>query len=50
MHWPEELNVPDGQEATHFPLEASWLFAQVKQNVEEPAQVLHVESQATSVR
>ena len=50
MHWPEELNVPDGQEATHFPLDASWLFAHVKQKVEDPTQVPHDESQATEQR
>jgi hypothetical protein len=47
MHLPEELNVFEGHEATHDPLEASWLFAQVRQKVEDPAQVLHEESHAT---
>jgi hypothetical protein len=42
----EELNVLTGQEETHFPLEASWLFVQVKQNVADPAQVPHEESHA----
>ena len=46
MHCPEELNVLEGHDETHEPLDASWLFAQVKQKVEEPAQVPHDESQA----
>ena len=46
MHWPEELNVLEGHDDTHEPLDASWLFAQVKQKVDEPAQVPHDESQA----
>ena len=46
MHWPDELKEFEGQDATHFPFEASWLFAQVKQNVEDPAQELQDESHA----
>lgn len=46
IHWPEELNVLEGHDDTHEPFDASWLFAQVKQKVDEPAQVLHDESQA----
>lgn len=49
IHAPEELNVFDGHEETHFPPEANWLLVQVKQNVEEPAQVLQDESQAVHV-
>ena len=47
IHEPDELNVFDGQDETHLPLEASWLLAHVKQNVEEPAHVLQDESHAT---
>lgn len=36
----------DGHDATHLPPDASWLFAQVKQKVDDPAQVLQEESQA----
>ena len=49
MHCPDELKVFEGQEATHFPPDASWLFAQVRQKVDEPAHVLQDESQATTV-
>lgn len=45
-HCPEELNVFEGQEATHFPFAASWLLAHDRQNVADPAQVPHDESQA----
>ena len=45
-HWPDELNDPVGQDATHLPFEANWLFAHVKQNVDDPAQVPQDESQA----
>ena len=48
MQVPEELKALEGQEVTHFPPEASWLFEQVKQNVEEPAQLLHDVSQAAA--
>ena len=36
----------DGQDATHLPPEASWLLAQVRQNVDDPAQVPQDESHA----
>jgi hypothetical protein len=36
---PEEENVLEGQLETHFPAEASWLLAHVRQNVEDPAHV-----------
>ncbi|EED78376.1 predicted protein [Postia placenta Mad-698-R] len=45
-HEPEELKVLDGHEETHDPLDASLLLAQVKQKVDDPAQVLQEESQA----
>lgn len=47
---PAEEKVLEGQLETHFPLEASWLEAQVKQNVDEPEQVPQLESQAVQVR
>lgn len=46
MQDPEELNVLEGQEDTHFPAEANWLLAQDRQKVEDPTQVLQEESQA----
>lgn len=46
---PDELNVFEGQDVTHLPPDASWLLAQVRQNVDEPAHVLHDESQAVQV-
>jgi len=49
-HEPEELNVFEGQLATHDPSEASWLLAQVRQKVDEPAQVEHEESQDVHVK
>ena len=36
----------DGHDETHSPSDASWLFAHVRQNVDDPAQVLQDESQA----
>ena len=36
---PDEENVLEGQLETHFPAEASWLLAHVRQNVGDPAQV-----------
>lgn len=48
-HWPEEVKVFEGQDDTHFPLAATWLFAHVKQNVDEPAQEPQDESQADGV-
>lgn len=36
---PEELKELEGQLATHEPLDASWLFAQVRQKVVDPEQV-----------
>lgn len=49
-HEPEELKVLDGHEETHDPLDASLLLAQVKQKVDDPAQVLQEESQAVQVK
>lgn len=49
MQEPDELNVFEGHEATHLPLEASWLLAQVRQKVDDPAHELHDESQARAV-
>lgn len=44
----EEEKVFEGQDWTHFPSEvASWLFAQVRQNLGSPAHEVHKESQAT---
>jgi len=45
-HEPDVANVLEGQVETHFPFEASWLAAHVKQNVDEPAQVPQEESHA----
>ena len=39
----------DGQEVTHFPPEASSLFVQVRQNVDDPTQVPHEEAPAGQV-
>lgn len=47
---PEELNVLDGQELTHCPLDASILFAHVKQKLALPAHVLQDEEHAVQVR
>jgi len=46
-HEPDVANVLEGQVETHFPFEASWLAAHVKQKVDEPAQVPQEESHAT---
>jgi hypothetical protein len=46
MQAPEELNLLEGQELTHCPLEASKLFVQVKQVVALPAQLVQDEEQA----
>ena len=40
----------DGHDETHSPSDASWLFAHVRQNVDDPAQVLQDESQAGMTR
>lgn len=45
-HDPDELNVLEGHVETHFPSEASWLPAQVRQKVEDPAHVPQEESHA----
>lgn len=47
---PEEENVLEGQLETHLPAAASWLDAHVRQNVADPAQVLHEKSQGVQVR
>lgn len=44
-----ELNVLEGQLATHEPEDASLLLAQVKQKVADPEQVEQDESQALHV-
>ena len=41
-----EEKVPCGQEGTHLPVEASWPLAQVRQKVDEEAQVVQEGSQA----
>lgn len=46
MQEPDEVKVLEGQDATHLPLDASWLFRHVRQNVALPTQVPQVESQA----
>lgn len=46
MQEPDELKVFDGHDETHFPPDASWLLAHVKQNVDDPVQLLHDESHA----
>lgn len=46
---PDELKVFEGQLATHEPEEASLLFAQVRQKVEDPAQVEQDASQVWQV-
>ena len=46
MQEPEEENVFEGQVDAHFPEEARRPEAQVRQNVDEPAQVEQEESQA----
>jgi len=46
----DELKELEGHELTHVPFEASLLFAQVRQKVDEPAQVEHDESQAEQVK
>jgi hypothetical protein len=38
-HEPEDAIVFDGQLETHFPFEANWFAAHVKQNVDESPQV-----------
>ncbi len=43
---PDDENVPDGHELTQLPPEASLLLVHVRQNVAEPEQVEHDESQA----
>ena len=43
---PDELNVVEGHEVTHFPLNASWLPPHVKQKSAAPVQVPQVESHA----
>lgn len=45
-HVPEELIVPEGQEDTQVPLDASWLFEHDRQKSADPAHVLQDESQA----
>jgi len=49
-HEPDDVNVSEGQLATHLPPKASWLLAQVRQKVDEPAHVLHEASQAVHVK
>jgi hypothetical protein len=48
-HAPDDGKVFDGQLVTHLPFDASWLFAQVVQKVEEPKHVPQVESHARCV-
>jgi len=43
---PAELNVLEGQELTHWPFEASKLFAHVKQKLALPEQLVQDEEQA----
>ena len=49
MQAPDEENVLEGHEVTQDPCEASLLFEHVSQNVDDPAQVPHEESQAVHV-
>lgn len=49
MQEPEELNVLDGHEDTHFPSDARRLLAHVRQKVAEPAHEPHDESQAKNI-
>lgn len=49
MHAPDEEKELEGQEETHFPAEASWLLAQVRQNVDDPAHVPQDESHLVQV-
>lgn len=46
---PDDENVPDGHELTQLPPEASLLLVHVRQNVAEPEQVEHDESQVVQV-
>ena len=46
---PEELKALDGQLVTHDPEDASRLFAQVRQKVEDPEHVEHDESHCLQV-
>jgi hypothetical protein len=59
VHWrsrrgrrqePQAEKVLEGQMTTHLPDEASWLEAQVRQNVGEPVQVVQEQSQAVQVK
>lgn len=45
-HDPDELNVLEGHVETHLPSEASWFPEQVRQKLDDPAQVPQEESQA----
>lgn len=47
---PEEENELEGQVETHWPLKASWLFAQERQNEAESTHVLQEESHAVHVK
>lgn len=47
---PPDENVPPGQLETHLPLDACWFEGQLRQNVLDPEQVLHDESQAVQVK
>lgn len=47
---PEDEKALDGHDVTHEPLEASWLFVQVRQNVALPAHVPQVELHALQVK
>jgi len=49
-HEPDEEKVSAGQLATQLPSEASRLPEQVKQNVDDPAQVPQLESQERQLR
>jgi len=43
---PVALKLFEGQDVTHFSLNANWLFAQVRQEVDDPVHVLQDGSQA----
>lgn len=43
---PVALKLLEGQDVTHFPLDANWLLGQVRQEVDDPTHVVHDESQA----
>jgi hypothetical protein len=47
---PVELKLFEGHDVTHCPFDASWLFAQVRQNFDAPVHVLQEASHAFGFR